>query len=86
MVSVCWKCGALPDTRTPIERARESYAEIAKSLDYHQDIGCRGIEWQTPAESCPVCAIFGLYADAASIALDLAVAEACNERTLVMVP
>lgn len=82
-MTACWKCGegcdCGPDTRTPVERARDAYAAIAGHIDYHGRVSCLGSKWLLPG-CCIVCQIFGNHADAASIELDLAVAEASRQR------
>lgn len=57
-----------------LARARAEYAAVAESLAYHGDI-CRWAGFP-----CRACHILGGLADALSIAVDLAVAEASLER------
>lgn len=60
--------------------------EARRHLATTQGIDYRTTHHHTDTISCRVCGGWSRYIDALSIAYDLAVAQMCDERTLVMVP
>lgn len=59
-----------------VDEARREYEDVAYSVLYHGDICC----WPADEGTCPACRILAGYLDAASLRLDLIVAESSHDR------
>ena len=65
-----------------VEQARGWYRGVARDIAWTAGQHRRGLANLQPAQACRVCGELSLEADAASLALDLAVAAACQEREI----